>query len=497
MIRKPVKGSAEAWFRFNDSVKNVSELQELVELIELFINENYEGIILLDAEGVIQYTNRKHGEYFETPPRSVLHKHISEMASPEVAQGFMNVIRTGEPELLCILEDGGREFIANRWPIRKNGKVIGAAGIVLFDIKEVDVINKKMTRLEAQLAYYKNALKAICSARYSFEDIIGESVAIKQAREEAKKVAQKDAHVLLIGESGTGKELFAHAIHNQSQRRLGSFVGVNCSAIPQELLESELFGYEPGSFTGANKGGKKGKFELAHNGTIFLDEIGDMPLQMQSKVLRVLQEKEIDRIGGTQPFRADFRVIAATNTDLGELVERGAFRKDLYYRLNVLKINIPPLRKRIKDIEILTERILKQKGQELGLGKISIEPAALRVLERYRYPGNVRELINIVEKAINHLDTDNPHGTALTITEEDVTAVLSIESPLRQSLQKLSQLKGIKQEQEAQLIRETLRAAAGNITRCAEMMGIHRTCLHRKIRQYNLEYEVQSARRSN
>jgi transcriptional regulator with PAS, ATPase and Fis domain len=479
---------------FDDSIKNLNELQKFTEIIKIFIDEAYEGVIILDEKGVIQYTNRRHAEYLDTPQESVLHKHISKMASPEVVQGFMDVIRTEKPQLFRIIQDGGKEFIANRFPIKKEGKVIGAAGIVLFDIKEVDAINKKITRLENQLTYYKKALKTIRSSRYSFEDIIGESEPIKRVRQEARRAAQKDAHVLLIGESGTGKELFAHAIHNQSKRKLGPFVGVNCSAIPQELLESELFGYEPGSFTGAQRGGKKGKFELADKGTILLDEIGDMPLQMQSKLLRVLQEKEIDRIGGTKPVRVDFRLIAATNTDLIELVENGVFRKDLYYRLNVIKIEIPPLRRRITDITSLTESILKQKADELGLEEIGISTSGLKVLSKYRYPGNVRELINILEKAINRMDIDDSSHETLSISHEDIGAVFNVESPQQEYPQKWSQLKEVKKNQEAQMIREALRATRGNISKCAELMGIHRTGLHRKIKQYNLHQDVRSAR---
>ena len=481
---------------FHKSMENLSELQKFIEIIKIFVDETYEGIIIMDEKGVVRYTNRRHAEYFNTPQNTVLHKHISEMANPEIVQGFLDVIKTGKPDFLRIFQDGGREFIANRFPLKKDGKVLGAAGIVVFDIKEVDVINKKITRLENKLAYYKEQLKSIRSSRYSFENIIGESVAIKQAIKEAGKAAKKDSHVLLVGESGTGKELFAHAIHNQSQRKRGAFVGVNCSAIPHDLLESELFGFEAGSFTGARTGGKKGKFELADKGTIFLDEIGEMPLQMQSKLLRVLQEKEIDRIGGTKATRVDFRLIAATNADLREMVDKGTFRKDLYYRLNVIKIEIPPLRNRIKDVPILARSILEQKAQELGIREISIGSTALSMLGKYDYPGNVRELINILEKAINSTDSEESFSDVLKIDKEEVTSALNADSPPIHP-QKWSQLREQKQDQEAHLIREALRAAGGNISRCADLMGIHRTGLHRKIKQYNLHHDVLAARQDN
>jgi len=480
---------------FDDSIKNLSHLQSFSEILKIVVDEAYEGIIILDERGYIQYTNRKHAEYFNTPQENVVHKHISEMAGADVAKGFMEVIRTGKPELLRIYEDGGKDFIANRFPIKKEGKVIGAAGAVLFDIKEVDAINKKISLLEHQLNSYKRQLRTIRTSRYSLEDIVGESDAIRRVKSEAQKAAQKNAHILLVGESGTGKELFAHAIHNQSRRKFGPFIRVNCSAIPRELLESELFGYEPGSFTGAKRSGKKGKFELADKGSIFLDEIADMPLQMQSELLRVLQEKEVDRIGGTTPVKVDFRLIAATNKNLEEMVQKGTFREDLFYRLNVIKIELPPLRKRIEDIPILTEYFLEQKSRELGLEGLSIAPQALTALQGYKYPGNIRELMNILEKAINRIDIDVFSKGAVTITKEDVGSVLRSESASKESAPKWDQLREAKNEQEVKVLRGAIQASEGNITKCAEMIGIHRTGLHRKIRQYNLHEAVVSARK--
>jgi len=480
---------------FDDSFRNLNQLQRFTEILKIVVDEAYEGIVIVDEKGYIRYTNRKHAEYLSRPQEEVLHKHISEMTGADVAEGFLEVIRTGKPELLKIYQDGGREFIASRFPLKKNGKVIGAAGIVLFDIEEVNGINKRITLLESQLNYYKKELKAIRSSRYSFEEIIGESGVVNKAKSEAKKAAHKDANILLVGESGTGKELFAHAIHNQSRRKFGPFVRVNCSAIPRELLESELFGYEPGSFTGAKKSGKKGKFELADKGSIFLDEIADMPLQMQSELLRVLQEKEVDRIGGTTPVKVDFRLIAATNKNLEEMVQKGAFREDLFYRLNVIKVELPPLRKRIEDIPILTEYFLEQKSRELGLEGLSIAPHALTALQGYKYPGNIRELMNILEKVINRIDIDAFSKGAVTITKEDVSSVLRPESTSKEAAPKWDQLREAKHEQEVKVLREALEASGGNITKCAAMVGIHRTGLHRKIRQYNLHEEVLLARK--
>ncbi len=222
----------------------------------------------------------------------------------------------------------------------------------------------------------------------------------------ALKASQINAPVLIMGESGTGKELFAHAIHYASERRLYPFIRLNCSAIPKDLLESELFGYEAGAFTGAGAKGKPGKFELAHQGSIFLDEISDLPLEMQPKLLRVLEEKEMERLGGTRMTRSDFRLIAATHAKLESLVEQGAFRKDLYYRLNVLPLQIPPLRQRKEDIPLISEHLIRKFQREEGTKMVLISPEVLEILQNYYWPGNVRELANILERILYTIDGD-------------------------------------------------------------------------------------------
>src|SRR5436309_1977039 len=237
------------------------------------------------------------------------------------------------------------------------------------------------------------------AARYTFADICGQSPALVQARELAQRAAQAECAVLLLGESGTGKELFAQAIHRASPRQAGPFVPIDCAAIPRELLEAELFGYAAGAFSGATKEGKPGKFELAHGGTVFLDEIGDMPLEMQVKLLRVLQERQVVRIGGLAPVPVDFTVIAATNCALEAMASRGQFRRDLLYRLDVVRITIPPLRERREDIRPLVEDYWARKSRELGRA-VRLSEAALRVLEQYHWPGNVREVVNVVERLL-------------------------------------------------------------------------------------------------
>ncbi|MDF2883795.1 MAG: PspF2, partial [Clostridiaceae bacterium] len=234
-------------------------------------------------------------------------------------------------------------------------------------------------------------------AKYKFEDIFTVSDCGKKCIETAKNYSKNDFSVLLTGESGVGKELFAHSIHNESNRKEGPFISVNCAAIPENLIEAELFGYEAGAFTGANKDGRIGKFELANGGTIFLDEIGDLPLSMQAKLLRVLQENEMVRIGGNHIISLDLKVIAATNCNLEEKIKEGNFREDLYYRLNVLNLNIPPLRQRKEDIPLLIDNFITKLYQKCGIYK-KFSDESINVLTNYYWPGNIRELKNIVER---------------------------------------------------------------------------------------------------
>jgi len=281
----------------------------------------------------------------------------------------------------------------------------------------------------------------------------------------------------LKGESGTGKELFAHAIHNASDRAHGNFVKVNCAAIPVDLLESELFGYEKGSFTGANKEGKIGKFELADGGTIFLDEIGDMPLYMQAKLLRVLQEKEVERIGSVVTKRIDIRVVAATNRNLENMVKSGEFREDLYYRLNVVTINIPPLRERPEDIVTLTSFLIDKICNKLDKKISGISTKAMNYMKKYRWEGNVRQLENVLERAINIVEYGGEIG--LEHLPQDIMENI-IEKPIEKLEDTLN-----KAEKEA--ILDALRVFNGNKTKVAKALNISRTTLYEKMTKHNIQ----------
>jgi transcriptional regulator with PAS, ATPase and Fis domain len=283
---------------------------------------------------------------------------------------------------------------------------------------------------------------------------------------------------VITGESGTGKELLAQAIHHASPRRPYPFVRVNCAAIPRDLFESELFGYDKGAFTGARATGKPGKFELAHHGSVFLDEIGDLPLEMQPKLLRVLEEKEFERIGGTQLIKADFRLLAATNHNLEQMLEEDRFRKDLFYRLNVITLNIPPLRERREDIVPITRHLLKRIAQDMGIMGLSMDPQAEEVLKNYGWPGNVREISNVLERVIPYLERN-------TIYVHDLPPYLYQDQrmPVESRTTSLKSLQGLA---EREAIRHALNSTHYNKARAADLLGIHRSLLYKKMKKYNL-----------
>ncbi|MCL6635411.1 MAG: sigma 54-interacting transcriptional regulator, partial [Peptococcaceae bacterium] len=306
----------------------------------------------------------------------------------------------------------------------------------------------------------------------------GRSPRIEMLKAVAVKVARSASTVLLLGESGTGKELFAHAIHNASPRCLGPFVRVNCAALPENLLESELFGYQEGAFTGAKKGGKTGKFELADGGTIFLDEIGDMPLNMQAKILRVLQEREIERVGGSRPVKVDVRVIAATNRNLEEMVRKKQFREDLFYRLNVVTMEIPPLRERVEDIPLLVDFFLKKLARRLGCGRKKMSGDALAVLLHHRWPGNIRELENVLERALNIMegDTVTPACLPYYLVKNDLAGAAGQIGPLKEALEAY----------EKAILERALALAGGNKLTAARMLSLSKSTFYEKIQRYNL-----------
>ena len=316
------------------------------------------SIDILDKDANIIYMNDAFLDFLKLKKEDVIGKLVTDVNPTSKFPETLKSKRASIAERHIF--PGNKPAIVHRIPIfDEEGEVIGGFGMLLVETEEqARDIAEKYIEINKELVLYKNELAKINTTKYNLDHIYGTSNEINIAKSKVKKIAKVNSNVVILGESGTGKELFAHSIHNESQRADGPFVTLNCSAIPENLFEAELFGYEEGAFTGAKKGGNIGKFELAQGGTIFLDEIGDMSYSMQVKLLRVLQEKEVLRIGGDSPIKVDARVICATNKDLEKMVEDGTFREDLYYRLNVLTLEVPPLRERKEDIPILMDKFL-------------------------------------------------------------------------------------------------------------------------------------------
>lgn len=445
------------------------------EILETIINTAYEWVVVVDVDAKVVMISDAYCEFLGIERADAIGKPVQEV----IENTRMHiVVRTGKEEVADLQRIRDNDMIANRFPIRQNGKIIGAVGTVVFrNRNEMTAITEKIKRLTMEVEYYKNELQRESTAKYSFDHIISESPKMKESKLLAKRAARSHSTVLITGESGTGKELFAHAIHRASPRSHKPFIKINCAAIPENLLEAELFGYEEGAFTGAKKGGKPGKFELANQGTLFLDEIGDMPLNMQTKILRVLQEMEVERVGGQKTIPIDVRIIAATNAPLEELVEQGQFRQDLYYRLNVVRLDIPPLRDRREDIPLLVEKLLEKLNGEFGHTVTHADGEAMKILLQYDWPGNVRELENVLERAINLVEYS-------TIEKEHLPYYLKLQKTdaSRNSLD----LKKVVEEAEKETIKQALAITNNDRYAAAALLGIGKSAFYDKLKKYGI-----------
>lgn len=436
-------------------------------------------IILIDKDTKVRMINKAFADYLGYKKEDIIGKKVKEV---DRNTRFPYVFKTKKAEIAWKHKfENGHTAIVHRIPVLDDeGEINYGFGMVLFeDMKEFKDIIEKNKLLETELNHYKKRLKELSGAKYSWDNIISKNKNMAYIKQIGKKAAMTSSNVLILGESGTGKELYAHSIHNDSPRHLAPFVKVNCAAIPSDLLESELFGYEEGAFTGAKKGGKVGKFELANGGSIFLDEIGDMPLNMQSKLLRVLQEREIERIGSNKTKSIDVRIIAATNHNLKELVNKGEFREDLYYRLNVMTIEIPPLRERYDDIEDLATLLLKKISSQLGKYVNKISTRAMEYLNIHSWPGNVRELENVLERAVNLTDND-------TILPIHLPSYLT-QKEIKQRSGPIKTMKYIVEEAEKKAIKSALEYTNWNKLKTAKLLQISRSSLYDKIERYNIK----------
>jgi transcriptional regulator with PAS, ATPase and Fis domain len=441
-----------------------SMLQQAVDALDL-------GILVLAPTGRIVYYNRAYARLRSLAPGALLGHPVETL---DRRRRVRELLRTGTLPPERGTPDERRVHQETIVPLWESGRLRGVVVVVSPIVGRGQTAGEEVRRRVLGSGHNESPWPA----RYTFADIIGHSPTLVQARELARQAAQGGSSVLIVGESGTGKELFAHAIHAASPRSRRPFVPVDCSAIPRELLESELFGYAPGAFTGAAREGKAGKFELANGGTIFLDEIGEMPLEMQAKLLRVLQERQLIRVGGVTPQPVTCAVIAATNRDLETLVAQGRFRRDLLYRLDVIRIEVPPIRERPEDIPLLVAHYWERKSRELGrVAQLSAE--ALRVLEGYLWPGNVRELVNVVERVLV--------GSVKPVIEPgDLPSAVQTDgvSPVRHFPQ--YHLETVLAEAERRTIERALRQAQGNRNKAAQLVGLSRASFYRKLKTYNL-----------
>ena len=450
-------------------------------MLEEALGHAYEGIIISDADGYILKTNEAYARFLGMRQADMIGRHVTEV----VENTRMHIVaKTGVPEIAQLQKIRGHEMICHRIPIFERGKVVAVVGKVMFrDVDDLFTMTGRFAALKKELEFYKDELHRRGGAKHSFAQIVGTSAALERAKALARKVARSDTTVLLKGESGTGKELFAHAIHLESARALGPFVKVNCAAVPETLFESELFGYKAGAFTGAQRGGKKGKFALAEKGTLFLDEVSELPLAMQVKLLRVLQEREVEPVGAVEPEPIDVRIVAATNKDLEALISAGAFRHDLFYRLNVLKLEIPALRDRPEDITLLVETLLRSLEKETGIPVDGVDAEAESLLRAYAWPGNVRELRNVLEQAL-YVKTDR------AIRRADLPRAVS-GAPAGDAAEEPPSLKVLLRRIEQEAIRRALREAKGDKLAAAARLGISKSSLYAKIEQYGIAEAAQ------
>lgn len=430
-----------------------------------------DGLVAIDRNGIVTDLNARGAEIFGVNPAAAMGRALSAVCPGNGP--LLQALKSGKDyeNQEFVISGLGRRIRSSASPLRdENGGIVGAVAF-FHEVSE------------------RNARRTLPYAHWhSFDDIAGESLAIKAAKDWAILAAACNSTVLILGESGTGKELFANAIHNASSRSQGPFIAINCAAIPETLIESELFGYVDGSFTGARKGGQPGKFEMAHGGSIFLDEIGEMSLNVQAKLLRVLQERKVTRIGSSQEVEVDIRIIAATHRDLNKDVQAGRFREDLYYRLAVLEVKVPPLRERPQDIPPLVRFLVQKISTRLGRMPVAVDEDCLQRMSNYPWPGNVRAMENVLERALVRMGSSRVlQFEHLGLLPENALPVAPVE-PEPESIRKSSAVRPLR-DIERDAIAEALSECRGNIKKTASRLGIARNTLYRKMEEYGLAGE--------
>lgn len=455
---------------------------DLDELLKLVVDALYLSIVI-DENGRIRYVGKNYADLMKINADAVIGLPVEQLI-PNTRLKY--VLKTGQAEIGQIfVMNNGEYTICNRLPIRdREGRIRGVISSASFtDLDKVEMLNQELTKLRAENRQYKKQLADLKRTSFSLDEIVGSSMQMVNLKNSLEKIANSGLPVLITGETGTGKEVFANAIHQLSSRRFEKYVKINCAAIPKDLLESELFGYSEGAFSGALRGGKMGKIEYANHGTILLDEIGEMAPQLQSKLLRVLQENELERIGSTKTVKLDVRIICSTNQNLEDMIQSRAFRQDLYYRINTIELVIPPLRERLSDVRPLCSYFIRTINR---LHKLSIEGISESVLEKflsYPWPGNIRELEHVMERACvltesgllteEHFQFFAPRLLKNRLSPDKSPASPSMLSSKKAAVEKL-------------LIKQALEENGGNKTKAAGSLSMSRSQFYEKLRKYGL-----------
>ncbi|MBO8168393.1 MAG: sigma 54-interacting transcriptional regulator [Thermoanaerobacteraceae bacterium] len=451
----------------------LNSVKQLNKELKAIIDASYDGILVVDADGIVRRVNEAFERTMGIAARDILDQALDQQDIIPVS--LIESVRRKRQRQSTIVEQGDSQLLLTGNPVVDKDGQVSRIVINVRDLTELNELKRQLEKSEELSRRYHSELHELRRYLLNQEGIVVQSVQMKKILDLVLRVAQVDSTVLILGESGVGKEIIAKIIHNNSKRKDGPFIKVNCGAIPANLLESELFGYEAGAFTGASREGKLGMFELAHNGTIFLDEIGDLPLPLQVKLLRVIQDREIYRVGGQKPRQVNVRLLAATNQELEKMVERGEFREDLYFRLNVIPIKVPPLRERKEEIIPLVKQFQNSFCEKYGMDK-QLSPEAMDCFLNYDWPGNIRELENVIERIL-------VTSSSNVITPEDLPDYLRAKKANGRPSVQISGIMPLKQavlEVEKQLLEQALEQY-GSTYKVAQVLDVNQSTIVRKL----------------
>jgi len=455
----------------------VAAVEFAYDIFDHLLSNPFDGMTVVDRDAIVRFISPIHEDFFRHQRGEAIGEPVERVIENT---RLHRIVETGKAEVGHIQKMKGAARVVSRTPIFRNGEIVGAIGRVMFKGPEqLDELNQRINSLENEVAFYKREAEAMRRQDYGIDSIIGTSERLQELKKDIIRVAPLDVPVLITGESGAGKELVAQALHRLSSRRVHSMVMVNAAALPATLVESELFGYSAGAFTGASQKGHAGKFEQANNSTLFLDEIGDMPVEVQAKLLRVLQDGSIEKLGGAKPIKVDFRLVSATNRDIDAMIARNEFRLDLYYRISPVVLRVPALRERRDDIPLLAENFLHSFAERHGRQACTLQAAAIEHLQAQPWPGNIRQLKHELERAAIF----NASGE---ITLEDLSGgplgrQQQVVAPPRPATDAGTSLKQRLERLEGEAIEEAMLQFQGNKKKVAEKLGISRSYLYKKL----------------